>query len=101
MQEFAPGPWRRMAKPLACALALIALVFLLQVTPHGHANGQEEAACLLCQAAHVSATPVISGIAVSVPLVLVGEVSAPKISAATESFFRHSDPRAPPSEVLL
>lgn len=100
MQQLVHGPWRRMAKPLACVLAVLALVFLLQVTPHGHENGQDEAACLLCQAAHVSATPVLSGIAISVPFVMIGEVTAPKISAASESFFRHSDPRAPPAEVL-
>jgi hypothetical protein len=38
---------------------------------------------------------------VSVGLVPVGEVAAPSIGSATESFLRHSDPRAPPSEVQL
>jgi hypothetical protein len=87
---------RRLARSLALALALLSLVFLLQVTPHGHTNSQDEANCRLCQAAHVSATPVVSGIVLSVPLVAVGEVAAPSAPVSTESFFSHSDPRGPP-----
>jgi hypothetical protein len=94
-------PERQMARFLTFGLALVALVFLLQITPHGHANGQEEAACRLCQAAHVSATPAITGVMVSAPLVVIGEVETPIVRPATESFFHHSDPRAPPSEVQL
>jgi hypothetical protein len=90
----------RWAKSAAIALALLSLVFLLQATPHQHTNGQDEAACRLCQAAHVSAIPAVSGIVFSVPLVPVGEVSAPRILAATENFPLHSDPRAPPAEAL-
>jgi|SRR5580658_1653206 hypothetical protein len=101
MEWLAGKSGRRTARSLTFALALLSLVFLLQVTPHGHANGQEEAACRLCQAAHISATPAVSGVVVSVGLVPVGEVAAPSIGSATESFLRHSDPRAPPSEVQL
>jgi hypothetical protein len=92
---------RRLARSLALALALLSLVFLLQVTPHGHSNSQDEAACRLCQAAHVSAIPVVSGIVLSVPLVAVGEVAAPNALVSTESFFSHSDPRAPPAVAQL
>ena len=90
----------RWAKSVAVTLALLSLVFLLQVTPHEHANGQDEAACRLCQAAHVSAIPAISGIGYSVPLVAVGEVAAPRVLATSESFPLHADPRAPPAETL-
>jgi hypothetical protein len=86
----------RGAKSLAIAVALLSLIFLLQVTPHGHANGQDEAACRLCQAAHVSAIPAISGVVLSVPFEAVGEVTSPRVLVITESFSRHSDPRAPP-----
>jgi hypothetical protein len=89
----------RIGRPLAFALALLSLLFLLQVTPHTHTNGQDEAACGLCQAAHVGATPAVSGIVLSVPLVAVGKVSAPIVLAANENFFLHSDPRGPPVEV--
>lgn len=101
MQWLAHKSMRRVARPLAFALALLSLVFLLQVTPHGHSNGQDEAACRLCQAAHVSARPAISGIVLSVPLVPVGEVAATSVRPSLEIFFWHSDPRAPPAEVLL
>lgn len=88
------------ARSIAVALALLSLVFLLQVTPHEHAKGQDEAACRLCQVAHVSVIPAVSGIVFSVPLVPVGEVAAPRVLAASESFFFHADPRAPPAEGL-
>jgi len=101
MQALSQESVRRFARPLACALAVLALVFLLQVTPHGHSNGQDEAACRLCQAAHLSVTPALSGIVLSVPLVPVGEVAAPSAGTARESFFRHFDSRGPPSEVQL
>lgn len=91
----------RIGRPLALALALLSLLFLLQVTPHTHTNGQDEAACGLCQAAHVGATPAVSGIVLSVPLVAVGMISAPIVLAANENFFSHSDPRGPPVEVQL
>jgi hypothetical protein len=90
---------RCLATSLALVLASLSLVFLLQVTPHGHSNSQDEAACRLCQAAHVSAIPVVTGIVLSVPLVAVGEVAAPNPLGSTDSFLRHSDPRAPPAVV--
>jgi hypothetical protein len=91
---------RRLARSLALALALLSLVFLLQVTPHGHANGQDEAACRLCQAAHLGVIPTVSAIAPSVPLVPVSQVAALAVDVVSESFLSHSDPRAPPSEIL-
>jgi hypothetical protein len=101
MQQLGHESRRGLARCLAFALALLSLVFLLQVTPHGHANGQDEAACRLCQAAHVSATPAVSEIVLSVPLVPVGEVVAPDASTVTESFFGHFDSRGPPAKVQL
>jgi hypothetical protein len=101
MQGYAHESRRRIAKQLAIALALLAVVFLLQVIPHEHTNGQNEAACLLCQAAHLRATPAVSGTVLSTPLVQLGDVTASNASATTECFFSHSDPRAPPAEVIL
>jgi hypothetical protein len=92
---------RRMAASLALGLALLSLVFLLQVTPHGHANGQDEAACRLCQAAHISAVPAVSGIVLSASLVPVDVVEAPIARPTAESFFSHSDPRAPPTALSV
>jgi hypothetical protein len=101
MQQLAQKPGRQLARSLAFALTLLSLLFLLQVTPHGHANGQDEAACRLCQAAHLGVIPTVSEIVSSVPLVPVSEVAAADLGIAAESFFRHSDPRGPPVEVLL
>ena len=70
MQWFAHKSMRRIARPLVFVFALLSLVFLLQVTPHGHANRQHEAACTLCQVAHVGVTPAISHIVLSDPLEL-------------------------------
>lgn len=98
MQRFVQDSRWRLARPLALALALLSLIFLLQVTPHGHANGHEEGACRLCQAGHVSVTPAVSSQILTVPLVPVGEVVSRYFRLITESFLSHSDPRAPPAE---
>ncbi len=65
---------RRLARPLALTLGLLSLLFLLQVTVHKHANGQDEPACRLCQVAHVGFTSAIAAISLSVPLVSFGNV---------------------------
>ena len=90
---------RRIASTVAIALALVSIVFLLQVTPHGHANGHDEAACRLCQAAHISAIPAVSGVILSVPLVAFGKVTTVGVVSPVESFSSHADSRAPPAAV--
>jgi len=86
-----------MTKPVAFALALISLVFLLQVTPHGHANGHDEAACRLCQVAHLGVTPAVSAATLTLPLVPVGHVAATAPVAEAELYFARSSSRAPPT----
>jgi hypothetical protein len=87
----------RLVRPLALALAFFSLIFLVQVTSHGHANGQDEAACRLCQAAHIGATPAVTALTPIVSLIAIGLVAAPTLVAETESSFAHSPSRAPPS----
>jgi hypothetical protein len=99
MRRVVSRPKRRMTRVGAFAIALLCFVFLLQLAPHGHASGADEAACLICQAAHVGATPVVSAIVLTVPLFPVGEVSLPYVGTGCDSFFHHSDPRAPPEEI--
>ncbi|MGB9422259.1 MAG: DUF2946 family protein [Candidatus Acidiferrum sp.] len=101
MQRLGRESGRRLTKSMALALASLCLVFLLQVTPHEHTSSHDEAACGLCQAAHVSATPVASGIVLSTPLVPVGEAPIPQVASTLESFIHHSDPRGPPTAVHL
>lgn len=98
MQEFGVESSRPLTRSFAFAVALLCLVVLLQVAPHGHANSQDEAACRFCQAAHVSATPAVSGIVLSTPLVPVGVVAAPVVVVLTDILIRHADSRGPPFE---
>lgn len=90
-----------MARVGAFAIALLCFVFLLQLVPHEHANGGDEATCPICQAAHVSATPVVSAIVITVPLFAVDEVCLPYIGTTSDSVLTHADPRAPPAQALL
>src|SRR5271166_5461461 len=88
---------RRLAKPLAIALAPLSLLFLLQVTTHEHANGQDESACRLCQMAHLGVAPAVSVQPLCVPLVSYGQVTATVTLHVSEPFSEHSPSRAPPA----
>ena len=88
---------RRSAKPLAIALGLLSLLFLIQVSAHSHANGQDESACCLCQVAHLGVAPAVSALVLSVPLVSFGQVTATATFTISEFFFEQSPSRAPPS----
>ena len=88
---------RRLAKPLALALGLLSLLFLLQVTVHSHANGQDESACRLCQVAHLGVAPAVTALLLSVPFVSFGRVQARTAHATSETFSAHSPSRAPPA----
>jgi len=93
-----PHPFlRRLAKPLAIALGVLSLLFLLQVSTHSHANGQNESACRLCQVAHSVIAPAVSALQLSVPLVSYGQVTAIIAVHFSESFSEQSPSRAPPS----
>ncbi len=92
---------RRLAKPLAFALALLSLVFLLQVTTHSHANGHDEPACRLCQVAHLGVALAVSNLILSVPLISFGQVAANFTPEVSEFFSEDSPSRAPPSLVVL
>ena len=88
---------RRLAKPLAFALALLAVLFLLQVPTHAHANGQDQLACRLCQVAHLGVATAVSALDLSVPLVSFGQVTAICAPEISVPFFEHSPSRAPPT----
>jgi hypothetical protein len=91
---------RRLARPLACVVALCALTFLLQIAPHLHENSHDEAACRLCQAAHLGVSPAVALPTISAPLVSFGMVSAVVSASLAEFFFEQSPSRAPPLQVL-
>jgi len=92
--------WSRFARPALVGLAVLALVFLLQIATHGHANNQDDPACLLCQVVHGGAALAIAMVILSAPLMVLGEVCAPRLLAEREAFFFQSPSRAPPSDPL-
>jgi hypothetical protein len=100
MQVLAHPYMGRLSKPLACVMALFALLFLLQVAPHNHSSSHDEAACGLCQVAHLGVTPAVSLPAFSVPLVLLGLIATYTAAEHPEFFFEQSPSRAPPSFAL-
>jgi len=83
-------------KPAALGLACFLFVFLLQVIPHQHANGQDEAACRLCQVAHLGVATAVAVVSPNVPLALLGTVAVLTVAADTQVLFAHSPSRAPP-----
>ena len=88
--------FRRLARPVALTLALLSLAFLLQVTPHSHANGQDETACRFCQVAHLGVTPAVAVVSLSVPIVSLGEVVVCSEVSFAEPPSGQSSSRAPP-----
>ena len=94
---FAAHPiFRKLARPVALALAVFSLAFLLQVTPHTHANGQDEAACNLCQVAHLGVATAVAVISFSIPFVSFGQVAIRSEARFAEAPSGHSSSRAPP-----
>jgi len=86
------------ARALALATAILFVLFAAQALTHSHADGQNEAACQLCQAAHLGSAPT-AGIASLVnPLLATGYVQPFVVTIHQELFFHDSPSRAPPSE---
>jgi hypothetical protein len=88
--------FRRLARPVALTLALLSLAFLLQVIPHSHANGQDEATCSLCQVAHLGVATAVAVISFSIPFVSLGQIAITSEVSLTEHPSGSSSPRAPP-----
>ncbi len=94
---FAAHPiFRKFTRPLALTLALVSLAFLLQVAPHVHANGQDEAACSLCQVAHLGVATAVAVISFSIPFVSFGQIATRSEVSLAEAPAGHSSSRAPP-----
>jgi len=96
MKGTANARWSRLTRAVAGGLACLLFVFLLQVIPHSHANGQDESACRLCQVAHLGVTPAVAEVSLDVPLLQLGSVAALTISVDAQFYFAHSPSRAPP-----
>jgi hypothetical protein len=81
----------------ALTLAVLSVLFVAQALTHSHANGQNEAACQICQAAHLGAAPTAGTVTLSSPLVATGYVQPFVVTIHQELFSHDSPSRAPPS----
>jgi hypothetical protein len=88
---------RNLARVLAITLAFVFAVFLSQVASHSHQNRGNEAACHVCQAAHLGPAPQAGALTIETPLVSAGYVQPFLLSFHEELFFHDSPSRAPPS----
>jgi len=81
----------------ALTLAVLSMLFVTQAQTHSHANGHDEAACQICQAAHVGAAPAAQIVALSSPLIATDYVR-PLLVTIHQELFPHDAPsRAPPA----
>jgi hypothetical protein len=85
------------ARVFALTLAALAVLFVAQSLTHTHANGQNEAACQVCQAAHVGAAPEAGTASLVTPLVVTGYVCSFVVTFHQEFLFHDSPSRAPPT----
>ena len=97
MQLAGPRSGRRLAISVIVSLALLSFFFLLQVVPHSHADGHNEAACRICQIAHIGVAPTVSAVLLKPFLLYFGEILAPRSLHFVDSFSADSPSRAPPA----
>ena len=97
MQLAEPRPGRRRAACVIVLLALLSFFFVLQVAPHSHADGHDDAACRICQIAHVGVAPAVSAVLLNPVLHYFGEILAPRNPHFINSFSADSPSRAPPA----
>jgi hypothetical protein len=81
----------------ALTLAVLSVLFVAQALTHTHAKGQNEAACQVCQAAHLGAAPTAGTTSLVSPLLATGYVRPVLVTIHEELFFHDSPSRAPPA----
>ena len=99
MQPGKARPNRRLVTSVIVSLALLSFFFLLQVAPHSHADGHDEAACRICQIAHIGVAPSVSAALLNPVILYFGEIVAPRSLHLIDSFSADSPSRAPPSSI--
>ena len=87
----------RFAQPLAMGLAILSLIFFLQIAAHGHNDSRQDGACRVCQMAHIGMAPAVAAVTFTTPLMVLGEVAAEVVRATTQDSVSQRSPRAPPS----
>jgi hypothetical protein len=83
-------------KVVALTLVVLSVFVLTHVLSHSHRNGQTEAGCQVCQAAHARSIPTAEMQRNAVPLVAVGYVQPFVASFHETSLPQYSSSRAPP-----
>jgi Protein of unknown function (DUF2946) len=81
----------------ALTLAVVSVLFVAQALSHSHANGQNDATCQVCQAAHVGPAPAAGTASLITPLLATGYVHAFILTIHQEFLFHDSPSRAPPT----
>ncbi len=81
---------------LTLTLAVLFALFAAQGLTHSHADGQNEATCQLCQAAHLGSAPTAGTTSLVSPLLATGYVQPFVVTIHQELFFHDSPSRAPP-----
>jgi hypothetical protein len=85
-----------LTRVLALTLVVFFLAFLVEASTHSHENGQSDATCQVCQAAHFGSVVPTGMLAVHTPLLSVGYVQ-PFVVSFHQEFYLHDSPsRAPP-----
>jgi uncharacterized membrane protein affecting hemolysin expression len=88
---------QNLVRVLAVALAVVALIFVVQTFSHSHPNGQEQAACQLCQIAHTGILATSSTPLPVAPLAPTGQIRQRILVIHEEEFSLASPSRAPPA----
>jgi|ERR1700757_3389032 hypothetical protein len=85
-----------LARVLALTLAVLFVLFVGQALSHSHEKGPSEAACQVCQAAHIGSAPASVGLSLITPLSASGYVESFVVAFHQELFFHDCPSRAPP-----
>lgn len=86
-----------LVRALALTVAALFVLFVARTLTHSHAEGQNEVACQLCQAAHLASAPAAGTASLVSPLLATGYVQPFIVTIHQELFFHDSPSRAPPS----
>ena len=82
---------------LAIALSILTVFFIVLSSSHFHADGQSDAACQICQVAHIGISAVVGTAELPAPLIQRSEPPPSLAFAHTELFLSSAASRAPPS----
>src|SRR5215471_8221149 len=92
-QQTKPG----LVRVAALSLAVLFVVFLVQIVFHSHAKGHNEATCQVCQATHLGSVPTAGSSSLITPLLSAEDVQ-PFVAEFHQALSCDGSPsRAPPT----